>query len=86
VQATLPSLLLTAGSVGPVALFALWLPPNESNFAAWSAVGVTAVALSWHAGLPLLRHPLWDELVDLLRRTLRRADPHHAADRAGRDA
>lgn len=71
-RACVPSALLTLVAVGPLALAAWWLPPSEANYLRWALAGAGYAALSWLAGLRLLRHRLWDELTALARRALRR--------------
>ena len=74
VRACTKSAFLTAGTAGPLWL-ASWLHPlDEDNFARWGLAGGLVAVLLWIAGLRLLAHPLWAELVQVCRRLLRRPD------------
>jgi O-antigen/teichoic acid export membrane protein len=67
-----PSAALTALTVAPLAIASGIRPPDETNYIDWAVFGAAAAALSWLAGLWLLRHPLRDELLALWRRIGRR--------------
>ncbi|MDE2612786.1 MAG: lipopolysaccharide biosynthesis protein [Burkholderiales bacterium] len=72
-RACLPSATLTIWTVAPLAAVALWQPPGEANYIAWALLGSFATAVLWLAGLRVLRHPLWAEVVHVTSRISQRA-------------
>lgn len=58
----LPSLALTAFSVGPIAAAAAIHPIGENNFQFFGLTAAFASLALWLLGLRLLRHVLWGEL------------------------
>lgn len=62
-----PSLVLTIGSVAPVALWVAAVGVADSDHLAFGAAGFLVTALSWALLLRVLNHPLGDELAKVLR-------------------
>jgi O-antigen/teichoic acid export membrane protein len=59
------SLSVTAITVAPVAAWAYWSPPSESNFVLFCVGGGALTAVVWLAALRLTAHSLWSEVTSL---------------------
>jgi hypothetical protein len=62
------SSILTLAVMAPIVLLEQSVPIHQGNYLAWAVSAVAVAVPVWLAGLRLLRHPLWPEIVELLAR------------------
>lgn len=72
-RACVPSAWLTLLTAGALALLVWLVPMGEHNFGRWAIAALLVVVPTWAIGLRLLRHPLWDEVLNVLARLRPRA-------------
>lgn len=67
-RACVPSVLLSAGALAPVAALTVLNPADEHNYAVVGVVGGVLTVVSWLVALRLVGHPLQQELAPFVTR------------------